>query len=92
VVELLQRIHQPYHARVHQIFQLHMPGQALVNAAGNVTYLRQLLDQQPLADFFIRPWSIRARAGFLHGVYASPDSNGFGNVSPVARSAGTAGW
>ena len=48
-VEFVQSVDQSNHSGMEHIFEQHMTRQPLVNAAGNVTHLRQLLQQQPLA-------------------------------------------
>src|SRR5580704_3587912 len=48
-IELVERIDQSDHSRMHQILQRHMPGQALVNPARQITHLRQLFEQNAVA-------------------------------------------
>ena len=67
VIELLQRINQPQHAGMHQVFQGHVAGQAVVNPARDVTHLRQLFHQQTLAFIIVLPAGISPQACFGHG-------------------------
>ena len=71
-VEFLQGIDQSNHAGMDHIFEQHMTGQPFVNAAGDVTHLRQLLYQQPLAFTVILATGNGSLALFGHG---SPSRN-----------------
>ena len=64
-VKLLQSVNQPKYTRMHHVFEQDMPRQALVNAARNVTHLRQLFHQHPLALTIVLPAVVRtiARGG-----------------------------
>ena len=65
-VKLVQGIDQPHHAGVDQIFERHMARQPFVNAARDVTHLRQLLHQYPLALVFVLPTGVGQLARFGH--------------------------
>jgi hypothetical protein len=65
-VELLQGVDQPHHTAMDHILEKDMAGQTLVNAACNVTHLRQLFHQQAFALIVVLPWGTSAWVRFGH--------------------------
>src|ERR1700728_2635874 len=73
VVELVERIDQANHSRMHQVFERHMPRQGLVNAARQVAHLGQLFEQDAVPLFFILPGGVgRCRVLAHDAVLAFP--------------------
>jgi hypothetical protein len=55
MVELVERIDQPDHPGMYQVFDRDIPGQALVNPAREIAHLRQLFQQEAVPILFILP-------------------------------------
>ena len=65
-VVLVQRINQSENASVHQILQRNVAGQAFVDAARDVTHLRELFHKNPFSLLGILPGGISWRSCFRH--------------------------
>src|SRR5438128_2611741 len=65
-VVLVQGIDQSENASVHQILQRNVAGQAFVDAASDVTHLRELFHKNPFSLLGILPGGITLRSCFRH--------------------------
>src|SRR5207249_11246073 len=65
-VVLVQRINQSENASVHQILQRNVAGEAVGEAARDVTHLRELFHKNPFSLLGILPGGISWRSCFRH--------------------------
>ena len=79
-VELVERVHQSDYARVHQVFERHVPGQPLVDAARQVADLGQLFEQDAVSLFLFLPGGIGSRCILAHGIITSRQNSKFVGV------------
>ena len=65
-IKLVERIDQPNHSGMHQVFEGHVPGQPFMDAARQIAHLGQLFEQDAVALFFVLPDAVGLRCTLAH--------------------------